>query len=232
MSKPWFPNTAQWPVEHPERLQLYTMATPNGQKVSIALEEMQLPYEWHLVNIIKDDQHQPDYRKLSPNGKIPTIIDPNGPDGEPLIMMESGAILLYLAQKTGQLMPADERGKLAVQQWLFFQMAHVGPMFGQFGHFFKFAADKTTDDYGVNRYTGEAKRLLKVMDDRLAESPYLAGDTYSIADIATFPWINALDFYNGKDVLEYDTFTHVKRWCDACNERPATQAGSKIGVPE
>lgn len=232
MSKPWFPNTTQWPVEHPERLQLYTMATPNGQKVSIALEEMQLPYEWHLVNIIKDDQHQSDYRKLSPNGKIPTIIDPDGPDGEPLIMMESGAILLYLAQKTGQLMPADERGKLAVQQWLFFQMAHVGPMFGQFGHFFKFAADKTTDDYGVNRYTGEAKRLLKVMDDRLAESPYLAGDTYSIADIATFPWVNALDFYNGKDALEYDTFTHVKRWCDACNERPATQMGSKIGVPE
>ncbi len=232
MSKPWFPNTAQWPVEHPERLQLYTMATPNGQKVSIALEEMQLPYEWHLVNIIKDDQHQPDYRKLSPNGKIPTIIDPDGPGGEPLIMMESGAILLYLAEKTGQLMPSDEQGKLAVQQWLFFQMAHVGPMFGQFGHFFKFAADKTTDDYGVNRYTGEAKRLLQVMDDRLAESRYIAGDTYSIADVATFPWINALDFYNGKEALEYDRFTHVKRWCDACNERPASQVGSKIGVPE
>lgn len=229
MTTPWFPNTEQWPVSHPDRLQLYTMATPNGQKVSIALEEMALPYEWHLVNIINDDQHQPDYRKLSPNGKIPTIIDPDGPDGQPLIMMESGAILLYLAEKTGRFIPSDQRGKLAVHQWLFFQMAHVGPMFGQFGHFFKFARDKTTDDYGVKRYTGEATRLLQVMDDRLAESAYLAGPDYTIADMATLPWVNCLDFYEGKPAVQYDRFRHVQRWCDELNARAAVRTGSQVG---
>ena len=231
MTEPWFPNTRQWPVKHPDRIQLYTMATPNGQKVSIALEEMKLPYEAHLVNIIQDDQHQPDYRKLSPNGKIPSIIDPDGPDDEPLILMESGAILLYLAEKTGQFIPADPRGKLAVHQWLFFQMAHVGPMFGQFGHFFKFARDKTTDDYGVNRYTGETTRLLQVMDDRLAESAYLAGPDYSIADIATLPWVNCLDFYDGKEALQYQRFQHVQRWCDELNARPAVAVGRQVGTP-
>ncbi|MEX0584395.1 MAG: glutathione S-transferase N-terminal domain-containing protein [Natronospirillum sp.] len=229
MTQPWFPNIQQWPVSHPNRLQLYTMATPNGQKVSIALEEMQIPYEWHLVNITQDDQHQPEYRKLSPNGKIPTILDPNGPDGVPIKMMESGAILIYLAEKSGQLMPTDERGKRQALEWLFFQVGHIGPMFGQMGHFFKFAADKTSDDYAVNRYLNESKRLLKVLDDHLAQSAYLAGDTYSIADIATFPWVNALDFYGAKDLLEYASFSHVKRWSELCNARPAAQTGSKIG---
>src|SRR5690554_1924792 len=149
MSATWFPNTQQWPVEHPDRLQLYTMATPNGLKVSIALEEMGIPYEAHLVNIMENTQFDPDYLKLSPNGKIPTILDPNGPEGEPVTMMESGAILLYLAEKSGKLLPKDRRGELTVRQWLFFQMAHVGPMFGQFGHFYKYAAGKTSDEYAV-----------------------------------------------------------------------------------
>lgn len=229
MTQTWFPDTQKWPVDHPDRLQLYTMATPNGQKVSIALEETGLPYEWHLVNIRDGDQHHPDYLKLSPNGKIPTIIDPDGPDGSPLIMMESGAILLYLADKSGMLIPADERGRRQVHQWLFFQMAHIGPMFGQFGHFFKFAADQTSDDYGVTRYTNEAKRLLGVLDHRLAESEWLAGPAYSIADIATGPWVNGLGFYGGLDVLEFDQYRHVKRWQDAFNARPAVQRGRVIG---
>lgn len=229
MSHPWFPDTEKWPVEYPDRLQLYTMATPNGQKVSIALEETGLPYEWHLVNIRDGDQHRPDYLKLSPNGKIPTILDPDGPDGSPLMLMESGAILLYLADKTGQLIPADERGRRQVQQWLLFQVGHIGPMFGQFGHFFKFAADQTKDDYAVNRYTNEAKRLLDVLDERLKVSEWLAGPDYSVADIATGPWVNGLAFYGGLEVLEFNRFAHVKRWQDAFNARPAVQRGRVIG---
>lgn len=229
MTSPWFPDTEKWPVEHPDRLQLYTMATPNGQKVSIALEETGLPYEWHLVNIREGDQHRPDYLQLSPNGKIPTILDPDGPGGQPLVMMESGAILLYLAEKTGQLIPRDARGRLAVQQWLFFQMAHVGPMFGQFGHFFKFAREQTQDDYAVTRYTNEAKRLLGVLDARLETSEWLAGDDYSVADIATGPWVNGLTFYGGEEVLELASFNHVLRWQAAFNARPAVQRGRVIG---
>lgn len=230
MSAIWFPNTDLWPVQHPDRLQLYTMATPNGLKVSIALEEMGIPYEAHLVNIMENTQFDPDYLKLSPNGKIPTILDPNGPGGEPITMMESGAILLYLAEKSGLLLPQDRRGELVVRQWLFFQMAHVGPMFGQFGHFYKYAVGKTSDEYAVQRYTQEAKRLLQVLDDRLAVSPWLAGDEYSIADIAVFPWVAGLSWYDGLAVLEFDRFTHVKAWLETCEARPATQRGRQVGL--
>ncbi|MFC3853881.1 glutathione binding-like protein [Salinispirillum marinum] len=230
MTTPWFPNTELWPVQHPDRLQLYTMATPNGLKVSIALEEMGIPYEAHLVNILENTQFDPDYLKLSPNGKIPTILDPNGPAGEPITLMETGAILLYLAEKSGKLMPADPRQAWVVKQWLFMQVAHIGPMFGQFGHFYKFAKGKTSDEYAVTRFTNEAKRLLKVLDDRLATTSWLAGEEYTIADVATFPWVACLSFYDGLEAVEFDTFGHVKAWLERCEVRPATQRGRQVGL--
>ena len=217
---------SRWPVQHPDRIQLYSVATPNGQKIGIALEEMGLPFEGHKINIMKGDQFDPEYIKINPNSKIPTIVDPNGPDGEPIAIMESGAILFYLANKTNKLIPSDPRGQSEVLQWLFFQMASVGPMFGQFGHFYKFAKGKT-DTYGEERYGKETTRLLGVLDSRLQGRDWIAGD-FSIADIALVPWLNALDFYEGKDFVGWDAFKNLHSWVDRFNDRPAVQSGQQV----
>lgn len=216
----------RWAPAQPNHIQLYSLATPNGQKVAIALEETGLAYEAHKIDIGSGDQFDDQYVAINPNSKIPSIIDPNGPGGKPIAMMESGSILLYLADKTGKLIPGDERGRWGVTQWVFFQMASIGPMLGQFGHFYKFAAGKT-DDYGATRYTNEAKRLLGVLDRRLAGRDYLCGD-FSVADIATFPWIMALDFYDGKAALEYDSFENVEPWVARCTARPAVKRGLAV----
>lgn len=226
MTKTWFPK--RWPPERPDVLQFYSLATPNGQKVGVCLEELGLDYEPHLINILEGDQHDPDYLKLSPNGKIPTILDPDGPDGTPIMLCESIAILIYLADKTGRLLPGDHAERMDHLQWLVFQAAHIGPMFGQFGHFYKFARDKTKDDYAVQRYTDETRRLLQVLDDRLADRDYIMAD-YSIVDIATVPWVDCLDgFYEGGEVLEFNSFKNVVAWRKRVTERPAYVKGRQV----
>lgn len=210
----------------PNRIQLYSLATPNGQKAGVMLEESGLPYDAHRINIMEGEQFDPEYVAINPNSKIPALIDPQGPDGEPIRLMESAAILLYLAKKSGKLYPKTEREMSDTLQWLFFQMASVGPMFGQFGHFYKFAKDKT-DEYGERRYGKEVTRLLGVLDDRLEGRDFLV-DGYGLADIATVPWINSLDFYEGKDFVEYDTFKNVDAWVKRVGSRPAFERGIKV----
>jgi len=190
---------------------------------------MELPYEPHRVDILAGDQHEPEYLRINPNGKIPSILDPHGPGDQPIAMMESGAILIYLAEKSGRLLSADAVERLETIQWLFFQMAHIGPMFGQFGHFFKFAKGKT-DDYGVKRYGAETTRLLGVLNKRLNGRSFLVGETLSIADVATVPWINGLDFYEGKDYVEYDHFENVIAWVARCMARPTFQRGAVVNA--
>jgi len=217
-----FPITAKWPAQHPDRIQLYSLATPNGQKVGIALEELGLLYEAHKVNIQQGDQFTDEFKAINPNSKIPAIVDPNGPGGQPLAIFESGAILLYLAEKAGKLLPADPRKRSECIQWLFFQMANVGPMFGQFGHFYRFAKEKLP--YAIERYTNEARRLYRVIDDRLGKAPYLAGD-YSIADMATYPWAAN----HQRQGVSFDDKPNLKRWYDAIAARPAvTRATRKV----
>lgn len=218
----------RWPPRHPERLQLYSLPTPNGQKIGVALEELGLPYEAHRIDIGAGDQFDEDYVAINPNSKIPSIIDPHGPGGRPIAIMESGAILMYLSEKTGRLTPRDGALRWETIQWLFFQVASVGPFFGQFGHFYKFARDRTSDDYGIERYAAEARRLLGVLDRRLEGREYLVGDQYTIADIATFPWVMALDFYQGKDFLGYGSFANVEPWVRRCATRPAAARGLKV----
>jgi GST-like protein len=226
MSNTWFPK--RWPATMPDAIQYYGMNTPNGQKVSICLEELGLTYEPHLINILKNDQLDPDYLRLSPNGKIPTLLDPDGPEGEPIMLMESVVILQYLAEKTDRLFPTTYRGKLEGQQWLVFQAAHIGPMFGQFGHFHVFAKGKTTDTYAEQRYLAESKRLLGVLNERLKDHEYLLGD-YSIVDIATVPWLEgAEDFYKARDVLEMPSFEYVQRWREKVRSRPAYIRGKDV----
>ena len=221
-----FPITRRWPAARPDRIQLYSLPTPNGVKVSIALEEMALPYEAHLVSFATDDQTTPEFLSLNPNNKIPAIIDPDGPGGAPLPLFESGAILLYLAEKTGKLIPAEAADRHLCVQWLMFQMGGVGPMFGQFGHFFKFAADKTSDDYAVDRYAAETRRLLGVLERRLADRHWLLGRDYSIADVATFPWIRVLGgFYEASEALGLDGFPNVAAYLERCLARPAVERG-------
>ncbi len=217
---------SRWPPAHPDRIQLYSLATPNGKKAAIALEEVGLPYEAHRINIMAGDQFDPEFVRLNPNSKIPTLLDPNGPGGEPIAIMESGAILHYLARRTGKLLPTDPRGENEVLQWLFFQVGHVGPMLGQFGHFYKFAKGKT-DDYGQKRYGAEVTRLLGVIEKRLADRDYLVGE-YTIADIATVPWIAALDFYEGKHYVGYADFPRVDAWVQRVLARPAVQRGLEV----
>lgn len=219
---------SRWPPQNPNQIQLYSLATPNGQKVGVMLEELEIPYEPHKIDISAGDQFDKEYKQINPNSKIPSLIDPNGPEGKPIVLMESGAILLYLARKTNKFLPSNSLLEWETIQWLFFQMASVGPMFGQFGHFYKFARDKTKDDYSLNRYTNETKRLLGVLNERLEGRQYLVGDQYTIADIATFPWINALDFYEGKEHLEYDSFGNIQAWINRCMERSAVQRGIKV----
>ncbi len=216
----------RWPVKDPSVLQLYSLPTPNGQKAGIVLEELELPYEAHKVDIMADEQFDEDYIAINPNSKIPTLIDPDGPDGKPLAIMESGAILMHLANKTGRLLPENPRARSEAIQWLFFQMASVGPMFGQFGHFYKFAKGKT-DEYGAERYSKESKRLLKVLDDQLADRDYLAGE-YSIADIAHVGWMKSFEFYGAVEHIGFHDHKNVVAWVDRIWERPAVQRGIKV----
>jgi GST-like protein len=210
-------------------IQLYSLATPNGQKISIALEEMQLSYIPIIVDITKGEQFKPEFIKINPNSKIPAIVDPQGPDGKPISVMESGAILIYLAQKSGKFYPNDARLQSEVLQWLFFQVAGVGPMFGQFGHFFKYAKDKCEHPYPLERYATEARRILKVLDNHLQDKFFLVGENYSIADMATVPWVNGLSqFYKAEEKLSLNEYTHVNRWVKNILERPLTSAGMKV----
>ena len=224
-----FPITKKWPAQHPDRLQLYSLNTPNGVKASIALEETGLPYEPHLVNFGSNDQLSPEFLSLNPNNKIPAIIDPNGPGGRPLALFESGAILIYLAEKTGQLMPADAARRYETIQWVMFQMGGIGPMFGQVGFFHKFAGKDYEDKRPRDRYVAESRRLLAVLDQRLADHAWILGDDYSIADIATFPWVrNLVGFYEAGELVGFDQFENVKRVLAAFVERPAVQRGLNI----
>ena len=224
-----FPVTKKWPPRHPDRLQLYSLPTPNGVKVSIALEELGLPYEPHAVSFDSQDQMSPEFLSLNPNNKIPAIIDPNGPGGKPLALFESGAILFYLAEKTGRLIPADPQGRYETLQWLMFQMGGIGPMFGQVGFFVKFAGKDFEDKRPRDRYVAEARRLLGVVDRRLESRAWIVGDEYTIADIATFPWIrNLVGFYGAGDLVGYGDFGNVQRALEAFLARPAVQVGLTV----
>jgi GST-like protein len=203
-------------------IDLYTWGTPNGRKASVMLEECGLKYDVHKIDIGKGDQFKPEFLAVNPNGKIPAIVDRDGPDGKPISVFESGAILIYLAEKTGSaLLPADPRRRTAVLQWLMFQMGGVGPMFGQAHHFIRFAPEKVP--YGIERYSKETRRLYGVMDRRLGEAAYLAGD-YSIADIATYPWVARHEYHE----VKLEDFPNVKRWFDAIDARPAVVKGLKL----
>ena len=220
-----FPITRRWPATRPEEIQLYSFPTPNGVKVSIALEEMELAYEAHAIDITKDDQKTPEFLSLNPNGKIPAILDPQGPDGKPIALFESGAILAYLGEKSGRLLPQDDAARHQTMQWVFFQVGGIGPMFGQLGFFYKFAGKEIEDKRPLERYRDEAKRLLGVLDRQLQDQDYLVG-AYTIADIATFPWVRSLrDFYGAGDLVGFDGFTNVAAWLDRCLVRPAVQIG-------
>jgi GST-like protein len=214
--------TKKWPAEHPDRLQLYSLPTPNGVKVSAMLEETGLPYEPHLVRFDAHDQMTPEFLSVSPNNKIPAILDPNGPDGKPLALFESGAILIYLADKTGLFMPRDAAARYETIQWLMFQMGGVGPMFGQVGFFHKFAGKDYEDKRPRDRYVGESKRLLNVLEERLAGRPWIMGDEYTIADMAVFPWVrNLVGFYEARELVEIERFPNVTRVLDVFLARPA-----------
>lgn len=224
-----FPIATRWPARHPDRIQLYSLNTPNGVKASIMLEETGLPYEAHLVDIMKDESHTPEFLSLNPNGKIPAIIDPDGPGGKPLGLFESGAILLYLADKSGQFIPADPAGRWEAIQWVFFQMASIGPMFGQVGFFHKFAGKEYEDKRPLQRYVNESKRLLGVLDQRLDGRRWIMGDDYGIADIATLGWVNNLiTFYGARELVAFDSFAHVAAWLERGLARPAVQRGLQI----
>ncbi|HWW11854.1 MAG TPA: glutathione S-transferase N-terminal domain-containing protein [Brevundimonas sp.] len=223
-----FPITTRWPAQHPDRLQLYSLNTPNGVKVSIMLEEIGLPYEAHLVDITKNETWGPEFLSLNPNGKIPAIIDPDGPGWKPLALFESGAILVYLAEKTGKLIPSDPAARYETLQWVMFQMAAIGPMFGQVGFFNKFAGKAFEDKRPLERYVGEAKRLLGVLETRLEGRDWIMGD-YSIADVATLGWVrNLIGFYEAGDLVEFDKLKNVPAWLERGLARPAVQRGLEI----
>jgi len=224
-----FPIATRWPAAHPDRIQLYSLNTPNGVKVSIMLEETGLPYEPHLVDIMKGDNRTAEFLSLNPNGKIPAIIDPDGPRGKPIGLFESGAILLYLADKTGKFISADPAQRWETIQWVFFQMAAIGPMFGQVGYFHKFAGKEIADKRPLERYVVESKRLLDILDKRLEGRTWLMGDDYTIADIATLGWVrNLITFYEARELVGYDSFTHVVAWLDRALARPAVKRGLEI----
>jgi GST-like protein len=224
-----FPITARWPAQYPDRLQLYSLPTPNGVKVSIMLEEIGLPYEPHTIDIGKNESWTPEFLSLNPNGKIPAIIDPHGPGGKPLGLFESGAILLYLAEKTRQLLPGDPAQRYETMQWVFFQMAFIGPMFGQLGYFYKFAGREIEDKRPLNRYRDEAKRLLGVLDGRLEGRQWIMGDEYTIADISLLGWVrNLIGFYGARDLVGYDALKYVPAWLERALARPAVQRGLEI----
>lgn len=224
-----FAITRKWPAQHPDRIQLYSLPTPNGVKVSILLEELGLPYEPHRVSFDSQDQFSPEFLSLSPNNKIPAILDPNGPDGKPLALFESGAILVYLASKTGQFIPADTAGRYETLQWVMFQMGGIGPMFGQLGFFHKFAGKDYEDKRPRDRYVAESKRLLGVLDKRLEGHDWVMGEQYTIADIAILPWVrNLVGFYGAGDLVEFSQFKNVARVLEAFVARPAVVKGLTI----
>ena len=224
-----FPITKRWPARHPDRIQLYSLPTPNGVKVSIMLEEIGLPYEAHLVDITKNENADPAFVSLNPNGKIPALLDPNGPEGKPLGLFESGAILLYLAEKTGKLLPAGAAARYETIEWVFFQMAAIGPMFGQVGFFHKFAGRAYEDKRPLQRYRDESRRLLEVMDARLAGRQWIMGDFYSIADISMMGWVrNLIGFYEARELVQFDSLKQVPGWLERCLARPAVQRGLTI----
>ncbi|MBR0645319.1 glutathione S-transferase family protein [Plastoroseomonas hellenica] len=224
-----FPITKLWPARHPDRLQLYSLPTPNGVKVSIMLEEIGLPYEPHAIDIGKDETWTPEFLSLNPNGKIPAIIDPDGPGGRPIGLFESGAILLYLAEKTGKLLPADAALRYEAIQWVFFQMAAIGPMFGQVGYFHKFAGREIADKRPLERYVSESKRLLGVLETRLDGRRWIMGDGYTIADISLLGWVrNLVGFYGAHDLVGFDALARVPDWLDRGLSRPAVQRGLEI----
>ena len=227
-----FAITHKWPALHPDRIQLYSLPTPNGVKISIMLEECGLPYEPHLVSFDKNDQMSAEFLSLNPNNKIPAILDPDGPDKQPVALWESGAILIYLAEKTGRFMPQDAAGRYQTIQWLMFQMGGIGPMFGQLGFFHKFAGKDYEDKRPRDRYTAEAKRLLGVLNSRLATRDWIMGNgesAYSIADIATFPWVrNLIGFYSAGELVGISDFPNVTRTLAAFVARPAVVKGLEI----
>lgn len=228
-----FPITRKWPPKHPERLQLYSLPTPNGVKASIMLEETGLPYEPHLVSFETRDQMSAEFAALNPYNKIPAILDPTGPRGGPFALFESGAILIYLAEKTGMFLPADRALRYETLQWLMFQVGGIGPMFGQVGFFHKFDGRHYEDKRPRDRYVAEAQRLLKVLDARLADRPWIAGDEYTIADIAIFPWVrNLIGFYGAADLVGFREYAHVQRALDAFLARPAVARGLRIPARE
>lgn len=203
-------------------ISLYTWRTPNGRKISIALEELGLPYTAHAINIGAGEQHTPEFLALNPNNKIPVIVDPDGPDGAPITVFESGAILFYLAEKTGQLLPSEPRARLDVMQWLMLQMGGLGPMLGQAHHFLRFAPERLP--YAMERYRAEARRLYGVLDQRLTDREWLAGDAYSIADIATYPWVARHEWHE----TPLDEFPAVARWFATLSQRPAVERGMRV----
>jgi len=226
-----FPITKKWPALQPDRLQLYSLPTPNGVKVSIMLEETGLPYEAHLVSFETNDQMSPEFLSLNPNNKIPAVLDPDGPGGKPLALFESGAILLYLADKTGQFITQDAAGRYETIQWLMFQMGGIGPMFGQLGFFNKFAGKDYEDKRPRDRYVAESKRLLGVLDKRLEGRDWVMGNSYTIADIAIFPWVrNLIGFYEAADLVGFSEFKNVARVLETFVARPAVVRG--LGIPK
>jgi GSH-dependent disulfide-bond oxidoreductase len=226
-----FPITRKWRARYPGRLQLYSLPTPNGIKVSVMLEETGLPYEPHLIRFETDDQMSPEFVSLNPNNKIPAIIDPDGPGGKPLALFESGAILLYLADKTERFIPRDWAARYETIQWLMFQMSGIGPMFGQLGFFYKFAGKDYEDKRPRDRYATEVRRLLGVLDRRLADRPWIMGDDYTIADIAIFPWVRTLvGFYEAGDLVGIRDFRHVIRTLETFLARPGVMKG--VDVPK
>ncbi len=224
-----FPIVLRWPAQHPDRVQLYSLPTPNGVKVSIMLEEIGLPYEPHTIDIGQNESWTPEFLSLNPNGKIPAILDPDGPGGKPFALWESGAILVYLAEKTGKLLPADPARRYETLQWIFFQMAAIGPMFGQLGFFHKFAGREYEDKRPRDRYVAESKRLLGVLETRLAGRDWLMGADYTIADIATLGWVrNLVGFYGAGELVDYDRLKLVPAWLERGLARPAVQRGLEI----
>ncbi len=224
-----FPVTRRWPPRHPERLQLYSVATPNGVKASIMLEETGLAYEPHLVDFDRHEQATPEFRSLNPYGKIPAILDPDGPGGQPLALFESGAILIYLAEKAGRLLPREAAARYETLQWLMFQVGGIGPMFGQVGFFHKFAGKEFEDKRPRDRYVAEARRLLAVLNGRLEGRAWMMGDSYTIADIAVFPWVrNLLGYYDAGKLVAIEEFAHVTRALEVFVARPAVARGLTI----
>lgn len=224
-----FKITQKWPATNPDAIQLYSLPTPNGVKVSAMLEEIGLPYEAHLVSFATDDQFTPEFLSLNPNNKIPAIIDPNGPNG-PIGLWESGAILIYLAEKTGKFLPADPALRAETLQWLMWQMGGLGPMLGQFGFFHAFAGKDIEDKRPRDRYLNEGKRLLGVLNDRLEGRDFIMGDEYTIADIAAWPWIRAIKTaYDAEDSFQLSELKNVTRWYENCSTRPASQVA--VNVP-